>query len=133
MSDLVKKDEQALLTFLRGREEGLELPNPFERDIYLFDTRVAGTTHIENIEEIGERLNIGDKVLFYREPDNSYDQQAIRVENLNNQKIGYIPRQDNIIFSRLMDAGKMLFGKITSKELRGKWLKLEMKIYLHEN
>ena len=31
-----------------------------------------------------------------------------------------------------MDAGKLLFGKITSKEMKGKWLKLEMGIYLKD-
>ena len=31
---------------------GSDLSNPFERDIYLFDTYVAGTTHVEGIEEI---------------------------------------------------------------------------------
>jgi hypothetical protein len=31
-----------------------------------------------------------------------------------------------------MDAGKLLFGKITDKELKGKWLKLKIGIYLHE-
>ena len=40
--------------------------------------------------------------------------------------------EDNAVFSRLMDAGKMLFGKITNKEMKGKWLKLDIDIYLHE-
>ncbi|MFQ7156136.1 MAG: hypothetical protein ACLRQR_05285 [Merdimonas faecis] len=43
-----------------------------------------------------------------------------------------MPRQDNAIFSRLMDAGKLLFGKITSKEKKGSWLKIYIKVSLHE-
>jgi hypothetical protein len=31
-----------------------------------------------------------------------------------------------------MDAGKLLFGKITAKETKGKWLKIDIDIYLHE-
>lgn len=133
MTDLVKKNEEALLKYLGGKEMGLDLPNPFEHDIYLFDTYVAGTTHVEGIEEIEKNLEIGDKLVFYREPDNEYDPQAIRVEIGPGQKIGYIPQQDNVIFSRLMDAGKILFGKVLDKEMRGKWLKIGMKIYLYEN
>jgi len=37
-----------------------------------------------------------------------------------------------VIFSRLMDAGKLLFGRITTKEMQGTWLKIEIKVYLHE-
>lgn len=37
-----------------------------------------------------------------------------------------------MIFSRLMDAGKLLFGRISSKEQRGRWLKIGLKVFLHE-
>lgn len=47
-------------------------------------------------------------------------------------KIGYIPKSDNEIFSRLMDAGKLLFGKITHKDRKGNWLKINIKIFLEE-
>lgn len=73
-----------------------------------------------------------DKLDFFREPDNSYDKQAIVIKNVDGVKIGYVPKQDNVIFSRLMDAGKLLFGRITSKEMHGNWLKIEIKVYLHE-
>jgi hypothetical protein len=69
---------------------------------------------------------------FYREPDNPYDHKAIVIKNADGVKIGYVPRADNVVFSRLMDAGKLLFGRITSKEMSGKWLKIEIKIFLHE-
>lgn len=133
MNDLVKKDQGNLIEYLINQETGLDLPKPFERDIYLFDSHVAGTSHIDNIESIGEQLKDGDRLVFYREPDNETDPQAIRIETLNKEKIGYVPRQDNIIFSRLMDAGKVLFAKVVEKELLGKWLKIKIKIYLHES
>lgn len=133
MSDLVKQDQGELIKYLFGQQSGLVLPQPYERDIFLFDIYVAGTTHIENIEAIGSTLHEGDKLVFYREPDNPHDPQAIRIETIKGEKIGYVPQQDNVIFSRLMDAGKALFGKITSKEMRRKWLRIEVKIYLHES
>lgn len=133
MSDLVKQDQGELIKYLFGQQSGLVLPQPYERDIFLFDIYVAGTTHIENIEVIGSTLHEGDKLVFYREPDNPHDPQAIRIETIKGEKIGYVPQQDNVIFSRLMDAGKALFGKVTSKEMRRKWLRIEVKIYLHES
>ena len=33
-------------------------------------------------------------------------------------KIGYIPQKDNIIFARLMDAGKLLLEKLRKKKRR---------------
>ncbi len=133
MNNLVKKDQGELIQYLLKNEVGLDLPKPFERDIYLFDTYVAGTTHIDDIENIGIKIKEEDRLVFYREPENPHDPQAIRIETLAKEKIGYVPRQDNIIFSRLMDAGKVLFAKVIEKEMRGSWLKIKIKIYLHES
>lgn len=133
MNDLSTKDQDGLIPYLVGKESGLVLPKPFERDIYLFDSYVAGTTHIEEIEKIGDALQEGDHLVFYREPENPHDPQAIRVETVRKEKIGYVPRRDNVIFSRLMDAGKVLFAKVWKKEVKGTWLKINIKIYLHES
>ena len=86
----------------------------------------------EGIEELEPHLNIGDRLQFLREPDNPYDKQAIVIRNKDGVKIGYVPRSDNVIFSRLMDAGKILFGEITEKKWKGKWLDMKIRIYLHE-
>ena len=133
MNDLANKGQNELIQYLFSKESGLDLPKPYERDIFLFDTVVAGTTHIENIDAIGSSLHEGDKLVFYREPDNPHDPQAIRIETIHEKKIGYIPQQDNMVFSRLMDAGKLLFGKVTDKEMRGNWLRIKINIYLHES
>ena len=85
------------------------------------------------MEIIGSRIKEGDRLVFFREPKNEHDPQAIRIKTLKNEKIGYVPRQDNIVFSRLMDAGKELFGKVIEKEKIKKWLKIKIKIYLHES
>lgn len=59
MNELVKKDQNELIQYLLNKESGLDLPKPFERDIYLFDTYVAGTTHIKKMEIIGSRIKEG--------------------------------------------------------------------------
>lgn len=77
-------------------------------------------------------INVDDRLSFYREPDNQADDMAIVVKNADNTKIGYVPKKDNVIFARLMDAGKLLFGKVKAKELHGKWVKIYIDIFLHE-
>lgn len=132
MNDIVKSGNTGLMGLLHGQNGGLSIPKPFSRDIFLFDSHVAGTSYIEGIEELETYLNIDDKLDFFREPDNPYDPQAIVIKNTDSVKIGYVPKADNLIFSRLMDAGKFLFGRISHKEMIGKWLKIDIKIYLHE-
>ena len=132
MGDLTITESSGLVSLLHGKNGELIMPKPFEREIFLFDTYIAGTTHIEGIEELEPHLSPDDRLNFFREPDNLYDKQAIVIKTENGVKIGYVPRQDNVIFARLMDAGKLLFGKITAKEKKGKWVKIEIKVYLKE-
>lgn len=132
MSDIVKSNQGGLVGLMHSQGGGLTIPKPFEKDIFLFDSHVAGTTFIEGIEELEPHLNIDDRLDFFREPDNKHDPKAIVIKNADGVKIGYVPREDNVIFSRLMDAGKLLFGRITYKEMKGKWLKINIKIFLHE-
>ena len=131
MGEIIKNEGTGIIGLMHG-SGGMVIPKPFERDIFLFSTYVAGTSHIEGIEELAPHLNIEDKLDFFRELDNYYDEKAVVIRNKNGVKIGYIPMEDNAVFSRLMDAGKMLFGNITNKEMKGKWLKLDIDIYLHE-
>lgn len=132
MSNMIKSDSGSLVSLLHGNHNEISIPKPFERDIFLFDTYIAGTSHITGIEDLEPHLNVGDRLDFFREPDNAYDKQAIVIKNLDGVKIGYVPRRDNVVFSRLMDAGKLLFGKIKSKEIKGKWVQIKIEIYLHE-
>jgi hypothetical protein len=86
----------------------------------------------KGIDELEPFLNIDDKLEFFREPDNTYDPKAIVIKTTDGVKIGYVPEKDNVIFARLMDAGKLLFGRITSKKFEGKWLRMNIKIFLNE-
>ena len=131
MGELTKTEGGSLVNLFHNNEGGM-VPLPFERDIFLFDTHVAGTSHVEGIEELVPYLKTDDRLSFFREPDNPHDREAIVVKTDAGVKIGYIPRKDNVVFARLMDAGKMLFGKVISVELQGTWVKIDIGIWLHE-
>lgn len=127
-----RREGSELLADIHRGSTGLGPAKPFEREVFLFDTYVAGTSHIENIEALEPDLEVGDRLDFYREAHNQYDTMAIVVTNRRGDKLGYIPQIDNEIFSRLMDAGKVLFGRISRKEFKGRWLKIDIKIYLED-
>jgi len=61
-----------------------------------------------------------------------YDPMAIMVKDDNDKKLGYIPRDKNEILSRLMDAGKLIYGTVYKKERIGKWLKITIRVFLSD-
>ena len=132
MGELIKGEGAGLIGLLHGKGGELDIPKPFERDIFLFETHVAGTGHIDGILELEPHMQEGDRLDFFREPDNPFDKKAIVIRNTDGVKIGYVPKADNAIFARLMDAGKLIFGRIESKKIRGDWLNIEIKVFLHE-
>lgn len=105
-----------------------EIIQPLIREIHLFDTWIAGTTHIED-KSILKNVKDGEELLLRRE-DNEFDSKAILVLNKDKQKLGYVPEKDNIVFARLMDAGKSLKAKVGKIEEKGSWTKITIGIYL---
>ena len=132
MGELVSDNSGKLVGLIKGTGGNLGIPKPFERDIFLFETYIAGTSHVEGIKELEKFMNIDDRLNFYREPDNSYDEKAIVIKNSEGVIVGYVPKVDNVIFARLMDAGKLIFGRIASKELKGNWVKIGIKVFLND-
>ena len=96
MGDLVKSGGNGLVGLLHGKGGELSIPKPFEKDIFLFDTYVAGTTHIEGIEELEPHLNNDDRLEFFREPDNRYDNQAIVIKTVDAYTREQIARYDRM-------------------------------------
>lgn len=67
-----------------------------------------------------------------RENNNEHDELAIMILTRNSDKLGYVSRSKNEVLTRLMDSGKLIFGKIEDKCWKGSWLKLDIKIYLRD-
>lgn len=111
----------------------IEVPKPFSEPICLIpETRVAGTAHVEDIDEIAEDLEEGVHLRFERDATNRYDRWAIRVYDGKDRRMGFVAADVNEIPARLMDAGKRVFGKVTDVKLLGSWYKIEMAVYLDD-
>lgn len=110
-------------------EKGLaDMIRPLQREIHLFDTFIAGTTYLED-QSVLETIAEGERLLLQRE-DNKFDEKAILVLNEKKQKLGYVPERDNVVFSRLMDAGKLLGAKVQEKRQKGTFTQIRIGIYL---
>lgn len=104
---------------------------PFSREIFLLDITVAGTTYCDRINEVESQLTEGTVLRMVRQPQNEHDELAIGIY-FNNVRIGWVPQHLNTVISRLMDAGKAFFCRITSTENIRSWLKIDAKIYMVE-
>jgi len=123
---MIKNDDLAVLTGSKGLGDIIK---PLVREIHLFDTYVAGTTHL-NDKSVLDEIAVGQKLTLRREI-NKFDENAIILYTADEKRLGYIPEKDNIIFSRLMDAGKLLSATITEiKERRGDFRQINIGIYL---
>ncbi|MBR1454648.1 MAG: HIRAN domain-containing protein [Lachnospiraceae bacterium] len=128
MEELAKIEKDTLTTITKNSIS--DIIKPLTNEIHLFDTYIAGTTHISK-HEIFDNLNIGNELILIRE-DNKFDEKAILIMTKDKEKLGYIPEKDNVIFSRLMDAGKLLKAKIKSIDKKGSFNKIAISIYLYD-
>ena len=126
--EVFDKTKKALM-YSSFDKEGI--PLPFTKEIFLIECHVAGTSH-HNIKDIEPEIKPDDFLIFKREPENPHDKFAIAIYTESENKLGYIPKEKNEILARLMDSGKLIFGKIVSKKWINNWLKIEMKIFMRE-
>lgn len=87
---------------------------PFARDIPLLETYVAGT-HYRSLDSVLPTLVPGVRLTLEREPKNQYDARAIRILSEGGTFLGYVPRAKNEVLASLLDAGKLLFGRLDTK------------------
>lgn len=120
MPNELSPKQQSALDLIQNHKPG-ELVEPLKKTIFLFDTFISGTSHLEH-PEVLETLK-PDTILRMIREDNPYDENAIRLETSAHEKVGYIPQKDNIVFARLMDEGKFLQAKVRTSQNKGHyWL-----------
>lgn len=123
--------EPALLALLRGSFGPDGALRPFVREITLIESHVAGTSY-RDLDEVEPTLQPGALLVLQREPSNSHDPRAIRILDDQGHFLGYVPRIKNEALANLMDAGKLLFGRLEAKTWQGSWLKLDSRILLRD-
>ena len=127
MANELTEHQQNLVSLVNSHELG-DIIKPLIREIHLFDSYIAGTTHLDD-KSVLERIKVGDALSLQRE-DNKFDSNAILILDEEGKKLGYVPEKDNIIFARLMDAGKLLKAKINSITQKGRFTQIGVSIFL---
>ncbi len=127
MANELTEHQQNLVSLVQGHELG-DIIKPLIKEIHLFDSYVAGTSHLDD-KSVLEQIKVGDVLSLQRE-ENKFDSNAIMILNGEGKKMGYVPEKDNIIFARLMDAGKLLKAKISNVTKKGSFTQIGVGIYL---
>lgn len=128
MNESILPITPGLLALLSKNENGIL---PFTQEIFLLEIVIAGTSFCNDIKSV-EDLLIPEKVLVMkREPNNQFDSMAIAIY-CEEVRVGYVPSEMNMVCSRLMDAGKLFFCRVVSKEWKNNWLKIKANIYMVE-
>ena len=109
------------------------IPVPFVKEILLMEvTHIAGTGFVKDLEKKTAMLEPGSMLEFRRDPQNKYDCMAIQILNDKKERIGFVPRCNNEIPARLMDAGKLIFGRVRKKEVKGNWHCISIQIFMRD-
>lgn len=107
-----------------------DVPRLDTRTILLLKANVAGFRYYSG-EKVWARISTGDPVILRREPSNPYDNGAVAIY-WHNDKLGYLPREENPVIARLIDQGAPVDAHIIRKNAAGcTWEKLEVKVELH--
>jgi hypothetical protein len=78
------------------------------------ETRIAGVTY-ENRQSIIADMEENEHVLLVREPENSFDDNAVSVKRINGRQIGYLPRELAAKVAPRLDAhGKPVSAVVTA-------------------
>jgi len=130
MSDIVLTGDakKALIKGAFGEDGQLM---PFVQEIFLLECHVAGTM-FRKLSDIESNLKPENILTFKRESDNKHDKLAIEIFDQEEHSLGYVPRKNNEVLARLMDAGKLIFGKIESVEKIDHWLRIEVRIFMRD-
>lgn len=122
----IHKTDAVALTQNGGLDKVIK---PLIKEIHLFDTYIAGVSYLKD-KTVLQEIKIKDRLTLQRE-DNKFDDKAILILTSDGKKLGYVPEKDNIIFSRLMDVGKLLVAYITEiKKKSIDYLQISIGIYL---
>lgn len=108
---------------------GSAIALPFTENIYLTSVLIAGLHH-HQADSVINMLKEGLPLVLKREPESPHDSFAIEVVTETGVKLGYIPRANNHIPARLMDAGKYLSGRVIEVKKQGGCLEIRVGMYM---
>lgn len=81
-------------------------------------------------ETLWQEMREGDRLTLVREPENTHDGNAIRVE-WRGQKLGYLPRAENRSVAAAMDRGEPVDARIAKmRQHRNPWQRVLIEVFV---
>lgn len=115
--------------FLLGRHIGNKAEEKKEvREIRLTSKYIAGFQFYHGVD-MEPQLRENDGLTLKREPENRHDCYAVEVYR-GDDKLGYLPREENRVVARMMDQKINVRGRITKIYPDSPlWHRVKMKVY----
>jgi len=112
--------------FLLGRRIGNKVVE--KKEIRLTSKYIAGFQFYRGVD-IEKQLKENDGLILKREPENRHDCYAVEVYH-GEEKLGYLPREENRVVARMMDQKINVKGRITKINPDSPlWHRVKMKVY----
>lgn len=86
------------------------------RDINILESDIAGLAYRDK-DMLERELRENARFYMKRDPSNMYDKNAIKIVSKSGIVVGFVPKVDNEIISKLMDSGKFFYCVITSVDM----------------
>lgn len=100
-----------------------------KRKYFLTKFYIAGFYYYDG-DSVVDKLKIGDELLIVQEPSNPYDRRALEIYTTNNIKLGYVPRAENPIPSRLLRQNVKIVGIVDKINLKEEdWRKVRVNLF----
>ncbi len=125
--DLVTKKEELIFKEQGGDIDALL--KPLKKEILLFDGNLSGTYKLLDKTAL-LNIKVGDRLEF-RYNQSKYEKDAVQVFSSKGH-VGYVPESDEVVFKRLLDAGKSLIGKVTETDFSHGFPAVTFAIYLED-
>lgn len=100
--------------------------------VRILATRIAGTSHIDNYEEVVDNLVLQERLELRREPLNEADSRAVAILDKAGRRVGYIPQSDNKVVSELLDEGQSLYARVRDIDVHKSWAEISIDVYVEE-
>ncbi len=100
--------------------------------VRILATRIAGTSHIDNYEEVVDGLALQERLELRREPLNEADSRAVAILDKAGRRVGYIPQSDNKVVSELLDEGQSLYARVQDIDVHKRWAEISIDVYVEE-
>lgn len=97
------------------------------KDIYVLDTYIAGLAYRDK-DMLEKEIRENARFYMKRDISNLHDIKAIKIVSKSGHVVGFVPKKDNEIISRLMDSGKYFYCIINEVDMDR--LHVDIEIYM---